>query len=76
MYAMPDDALRVEVRRDDPGDERSVALGVDARVAADEAGSSGDAPWKSGSEQSTPESTIATFTGASVAGGSAHASNA
>ncbi len=33
-------------------------------------------PWKSGSEQSTPESTIATFTGASVVGGSGHASNA
>ena len=33
-------------------------------------------PWKSGSEQSMPESTIATFTGASVVGGSAHASKA
>ena len=72
-----DDALRVEVRRDLAGDERAVPLGVDARIAADEAARVERCrPWKSGSEQSTPESTIATLTGWSTVGGSAHASNA
>ena len=77
VYAMPTIPWRVEVRGDDPGDERPVALGVDARVAADEAARVGDASRRSRAASRRCRSRRPRPSpGASVVGGSGQASKA